>query len=61
MAFLYAVLTAGKWLFGLGALCVLLGIGLICLWFLLRLLVRRLLLGQPAERYPQVRKLFLET
>jgi hypothetical protein len=61
MEFLSAVFAVSKFLFGLGALCVLIGIGFICLWFLLRLLVRRLLIGQATERYPQLRKLFLES
>jgi hypothetical protein len=61
MQFLHDVFSVFKFLFGLGALFALLGIGLVLLWFSLRLVVLRLLLGQPAERYPGLRKLFLES
>jgi hypothetical protein len=61
MQFLHDVFSVFKFLFGLGALFALLGIGLVVIWFALRLVVLRLLTGQPAERYPGLRKLFLES
>lgn len=49
-----------KWLFGLGALMTLLGIGLVILWFIARAVVVRALRHQAADRFPVLRKLFLE-
>jgi len=49
-----------KFLFGLGALFGLLGIGLVLLWFALRALVGYVLRAQPADRYVALRKLFLD-
>lgn len=60
MGFLHDVFAVCKFFFGLGALVLLLGIGLVLLWFCLRFLVQRLLAGQPPERSPLLRKLFLE-
>jgi hypothetical protein len=57
---LHNVFTIVKFLFGLGALAGLLGIGLVLLWFLGRAVVRWVLRGQSAERYVAARKLFLE-
>jgi hypothetical protein len=59
--FLYEAFRAFKFLFGLGALFALLGIGAALGWFALRLVVQCLLQGQPTERYPGLRKLFLES
>jgi hypothetical protein len=59
MAFLHSVFTVIKFLFGLGALGMLIGIGLVLLWFALRLIVRASLTHQPTERYPCLRKIFL--
>ena len=61
MGFLHVVFSVFKFLFGLGALFALLGIGTALGWFALRLVVHGLLQGQPAERYPGLRKLFLES
>lgn len=59
MAFLHSVFTVIKFLFGLGALGMLLGIGLVLLWFVLRLIVRAALTHQPTEHYPRLHKIFL--
>jgi hypothetical protein len=61
MGLWHDVFSVFKFLFGLGALFALLGIGAVLLWFALRLVVQRLLIGQPAERYAGLRKLFLES
>ena len=61
MGVLHEVFSVFKFLFGLGALFALLGIGAALAWFALRLMVQGLLQGQPAERYPGLRKLFLES
>jgi hypothetical protein len=58
---LHEVFSVFKFLFGLGALFALIGIGVTLGWFALRLVVQGLLQGQPAERYPGLRKLFLES
>lgn len=60
MAFLHDVFTVFKFLMGLGALAGLLGIGLMLLWFVGHVIARSVLAGQPADRLPGVRKLFLE-
>ena len=49
-----------KWLFGLGALMTLLGIGLVLLWFIARAVVVRALRNRAADRFLVLRKLFLE-
>ncbi len=60
MAFLQAVFTGLKFMFGLGALVTLIGIGFVLLWFVLRLGVRYALRHQPSERCPRLRHFFLE-
>jgi hypothetical protein len=60
MGFLHDVFSVFKFLFGLGALFALLAIGAVLGWFCLRLIVHRLLAGQPAGRYTGIRKLFQE-
>ena len=60
MEFLHGVFTVLKFLFGLGALGALLGIGLVLLWYVLRFIVRMTLQDQPADRCLLLRKLFLE-
>ena len=60
MGFWHDVFMVFKLLFGLGALCTLIGIGLIFCWFFLRLIVKRVLIRQPADCCPRLRKLFLE-
>jgi hypothetical protein len=60
MGILHAVFAVFKFFFGLGALVTLMGIGIILLWFCLRFLVQRTSTGQPAERSPLLRQLFLE-
>ena len=57
---LHDVFVVLKWLFGLGALMTLLGIGLVLLWFAARAVVVRALRHQPADRFPVLRRLFLE-
>ena len=60
LGFLYDVFKVIKFLFGLGALVGLIGIGLGLLWFALRVVVRYALRGQPIDRYVPLRKLFLD-
>ncbi len=60
MDFLHDVFTIIKFLFGLGAFFALVGIGFMLLWFLMHLIVRSILYGQPADRCSGLRKLFLE-
>jgi len=60
MGLIHAVFTGLKFLFGLGALLTLIGIGLLLVWFCLRFVAQRLLAGQPPERHALARKLFLE-
>ena len=57
---LHDVFVVLKWLFGLGALMTLLGIGLVLLWFIARAVVVRALRNRAADRFPVLRKLFLE-
>jgi hypothetical protein len=61
MEFLHGVFTVIKFIFGLGALGTLIGIGLVLLWFALRLLVHTVLRHQPADYCPRLRKFFLES
>ena len=60
LEFLYDVFRLMKFLFGLGALLGLIGIGLVLLWFALRALVGYAFRTQPADRYLVLRKLFLD-
>ena len=60
LEFLYEVFKVIKFFFGLGALAGLISIGLVFLWFALRVVVRYVLRGQPADRYVPLRKLFLD-
>jgi hypothetical protein len=60
LGFLHDVFRIMKFLFGLGALFGLIGIGLVLLWFALRALVGYALRVQPADRYLLLRKLFLD-
>ena len=60
LAFLHDLFTIVKFLFGLGALFGLIGIGFLLLWFFLRAIVGYALRGQPADRYLPWRKLFLD-
>jgi hypothetical protein len=60
MEFLHEVFTVFKFIFGLGALCGLIAIGLMLLWFLMHVIVRRALQGQPVDRGSRLQKLFLE-
>lgn len=60
MEFLHGVFTVIKFILGLGALATLLGIGLVLLWFALRLIVHFALRHQPPDRCPRLRQLFLE-
>ena len=57
---LHDVFVVLKWLFGFGALMTLLGIGLVLLWFIARAVVVRALRNRAADRFPVLRKLFLE-
>jgi hypothetical protein len=58
---LHGLFVVLKFLFGLGALVTLLGIGIALVWYVLYHIVRLLLKNQPASRYPGLRRLFLET
>jgi hypothetical protein len=60
LEFLDDVFRIMKFLFGLGALFGLIGIGLVLLWFALRALFGYALRVQPADRYLALRKLFLD-
>jgi hypothetical protein len=60
MGFLQSIVAVCKFVFGLGALLTLVGIGLLLLWYCLRVRALRLLAGQPPERSSFLRKLFLE-
>jgi hypothetical protein len=60
MEFWHNVFTVFKFMFGLGALCTLIGLGLVLGWFFIRFLVKRMLSSQSADHYPRLRKLFLE-
>lgn len=57
---LHDVFVVLKWFFGFGALLTLLGIGAALLWFAARAVVVRALRNQSADRFPVLRKLFLE-
>lgn len=61
MSVLYGIFVVFKYIFGLGALLGLLGIGAMLLWFILHLIVRFSLRHQPADRCLWLRQLFLET
>jgi hypothetical protein len=60
LGFLADIFRIMKFLFGLGALFGLIGIGLVLLWFALRALVGYALRAQPADRCLALRKLFLD-
>jgi uncharacterized membrane protein len=60
LGFLSDVFHVIKFFFGLGAFLTLLGIGLVLLWFALRIVVGYALRGQPADRYISLRKVFLD-
>jgi hypothetical protein len=59
-AFLHDVFAIVKFLFGLGALFGLIGIVGLFVWFLGRIIVRRLLRRYPHQQYLPLRKFFLE-
>ena len=61
MSVLHGLFDVLKYIFGLGALLTLLGIGTLLLWFALHLIVRLSLRHQPADRGLWLRQLFLET
>jgi hypothetical protein len=61
MGLWHPVFTVCKFMFGLGALCTLLGLGLVLGWFFIHFLVKRALIGQPVNHHPRLRKLFLES
>jgi hypothetical protein len=58
---LHGIFVVFKFIFGLGALATLLGVGLGLLWFVLHILVRLGLRNQPSGRFPLLRQLFLES
>jgi hypothetical protein len=60
MAFWYNAFAVFKFMFGLGALCTLIGLELVLGWFFIRFLVKCVVLAQPANHCPRLRKLFLE-
>ncbi len=61
MSVLYGLFVVFKYIFGLGALLGLVGIGAMLLWFALHVIVRFGLRNQPADRCLWLRQLFLET
>lgn len=61
MSVLYGIFVVFKYIFGLGALLALLGIGAMLVWFALHLIVRFSLRNQLAECCLWLRQLFLET
>ena len=61
MDVLHVIFGVFKFIFGLGALATLLGIGVGLLWFVLHILARLGLRNQPSERFPLLRQMFLET
>lgn len=61
MNVLHAIFGVCKFIFGLGALFGLLGVGLVMLWFLGHVALRLALRNQPAECCAGLRKLFLES
>jgi uncharacterized membrane protein len=60
LEFLSDVFRIMKFFFGLGALLALLSIGLVLLWFALRVVIGYALRGQPVDHYVSLRKLFLD-
>ena len=60
LAVLHDMFAVIKFFFGLGALFTLMGIGLLLLWFFLRIIVGYVLRHQPTDRYRPLRKLFLD-
>ena len=58
---LHTIFVIFKFIFGLGALAALVGIGLGLVWFGLHIIVRFALQGQPTDRFPLLRQLFLES
>ena len=61
MEVLHIIFVVFKFIFGLGALAALLGIGLGLLWFVLHIVVRLGLRHQSSDRFPLLRQIFLET
>lgn len=61
MDVLHAIFGICKFVFGLGALFGLMGVGLVMLWFLGHVTLRLVLRNQPSERCAGLRKLFLES
>ena len=57
---LHDVFVVLKVLFGLGALMILLAIGLVLLWFVGRAVVMRALRSRPPDRHLVLRKLVLD-
>lgn len=60
MEFLHGILAVCKFIFGVGALLTLLGIGAILLWFFLRFLAQRCGTGRTAARDSLLRKFLLD-
>lgn len=54
------VFVVVKFLFGLGALFGLLGIGAVCVWYIVRVCLGCLLQYAPPQRCRPLRKLFLD-
>lgn len=61
MALLHTIFVIFKFVFGLGALVALIGIGVGLVWFAGHIVLRYVLRHQPASCCPRLRKLFLET
>lgn len=61
MALLHTIFVILKFVFGLGALVALVGIGVGLMWFTGHIVLRYALRHQPASCCPRLRQLFLET
>jgi hypothetical protein len=61
MGVLHGIFEICKFVFGLGALFGLLGVGFMMLWFLGHVVVQLALRNQPSEYCAGLRKLFLES
>jgi len=61
MDVLHAIFGIFKFIFGLGALFGLLGVGLVLLWFIGHITLRLALRNQPSACCAGLRKLFLES
>ena len=61
MEVLHTIFVIFKFVFGLGALVALIGIGIGLVWFAGHIVLRYVLRHHPPSRCPRLRKIFLET